>query len=299
MMNKLPHFAAYLTFLVLVALLATGCDVFNPPPPATPTELPNILFTQAAETIMAQISQDVPTATITPTPGPATDTPTPTLTYTPTSTFTPTIVPPSTATATLSPTVSPTVFGVEALKDDFTLTDTGWADEEGANYSMGYFDFAYQIYVKVPLAPIYSVRSWYYDDVRLEVDAQRRIGPDDGYVGVVCRFNRDETDDGTIISYYALVISPDGTYTIFKYKGGVLEALLEGTAVAGAINGADQFNRVVGECIGNTLRIYSNDRLLGEVTDSEIKAGGVGLMAGTRFVGELDARFDNFVLLRR
>jgi hypothetical protein len=297
-MKSVSQFTVSVVIMLLVALLASGCGVFNPSPPTTPTEIPNLLFTQAAETIMAQISQNVPTATITPTPGPPTNTPVPTLTYTPTATFTATIVPPATATATLSPTVTPTIFGIETLSDDFTLTDTGWPDEEGANYSMGYLDFAYQIYVKVPLAPIYSVRSWYFDDVRLEVDAQRRVGPDDGYLGVVCRFNRDKTDAGTIISYYALTISPDGTYTIFKYKAGTLEALLEGTAVAGAINGGDQFNRVRGECYGNTLRLFSNDRLLGEVNDNEYDAGGVGLIAGTRFEGELDARFDNFVLLR-
>jgi len=296
-MKNIPRFAVFMVFLVLVALLASGCDVINPPPPTTPTEMPNILFTQAAETIMAQIAKG-PTATITPTPGPATNTPLPTFTYTPTSTNTPTEVPLATATATLSPTVTPTVFGIEALKDDFTNTDTGWAVSEGANYKVGYNDFAYQIYVGTVTSPIYSVRSWYYDDVRLEVDAQRRIGPDDGYVGVICRFNRDETDEGTKITYYALVISPDGTYTIFKAKEGVLEVLLEDKASTGAINGADQFNRVRGECFGNTLRVYSNDRLLGEVIDSEFKAGGVGLMAGTRFVGELDARFDNFVLLK-
>ena len=297
-MKNQSYLTVYVAILVLLTLSVSGCDILNPSPPGTPTEMPNLLFTQAAETIMAQISQDVPTATITPTPRPPTETPLPTLTYTPTTTFTPTKVPPATGTATLTPTVTPTLFGIEALKDDFTNTDTGWVVEEGANYKMGYFDFAYQIYVGSVTSPIYSVRSWYYDNVRLEVDAQRRVGPDDGYVGVVCRFNRDKTDEGTKITYYALVVSPDGTYTIFKAKEGTLEVLLEDKAGAGAINGGDQFNRVRGECYGSTLRLYSNDRLLGEAVDTEFKAGGVGLMAGTRYVGELDARFDNFVLLK-
>jgi len=291
MKNK-SNLTVYFAILVLVTLSVSGCDILNPSPPGTPTELPNILFTQAAETIMAQISHDLPTATITPTPRPATNTPTTTLTYTPTTTFTPTEVPPATGTATLTPTVTPTLFGVTAIKDDFTTNDTGWPVVDTPNYRMGYRDFAYQIYVDTVTSPIYSVRSWNYDDVQVEIDGQKRVGPDDGYYGVVCRF----TEGG---NYYALVVSPDNTYTIFKAKGGALEVLAEGQADPGAINGGDQFNRVRGECYGTTLRLYSNFRLLGEAVDTEFKAGGVGLIAGTRIEGGLDARFDNFVVLKR
>jgi hypothetical protein len=287
---------SYLTisfaFLVLAIFTVSGCDIIDPSPPDTPTALPNILFTQAAETIMAQISHDLPTATITPTPRPPTNTPTPTLTYTPTTTFTPTEIPPATGTPTLTPTVTPTLFGVTAIKDDFATTDTGWPVVDSPNYRMGYRDFAYQIYVGTVTSPIYSVRSWNYDDVQIEIDGQMREGPEDGYYGVVCRF----TEGG---NYYAFVISPDNTFSIFKAKGGAFEVLTEGQADPGAINGEDQFNRVRGECVGTTLRVYSNFRLLGEAVDTEYKAGGVGLIAGTRYVGGVDVRFDNFVVLKR
>ena len=291
MKNK-PYLTMSFAFLVLVILSVSGCDILNPSPPGTPTALPTILFTQAAETIMAQISHDLPTATITPTPRPPTNTPTPTLTYTPTTTFTPTEIPPATGTATLTPTVTPTLFGVTAIKDDFATTDTGWPVVDSPNYRIGYRDFAYQIYVDTVTSPIYSVRSWNYDDVQIEIDGQMREGPEDGYYGVVCRF----TEGG---NYYAFVISPDNTFSIFKATGGAFEVLTEGQADPGAINGADQFNRVRGECVGTTLRLYSNFRLLGEAVDTEYKAGGVGLIAGTRYVGGLDARFDNFVVLKR
>ena len=70
MKNK-SYLTVYLVVLVLVILSVSGCDILNPSPPGTPTELPNLLFTQAAETIRAQIAHDLPTATITPTPRPA------------------------------------------------------------------------------------------------------------------------------------------------------------------------------------------------------------------------------------
>lgn len=290
-MKKHSHLLICLASMVMLGLTISACGILNPTPIPTPTAMPNIFFTQAAETIMAQIAQDLPTATITPTPAPPTNTPLPTMTYTPTTTFTPTEIPPASATAAASPTVTPTLFGVEALSEDFSLTDTGWPVVDSPNYRIGYRDFAYQIYVETVTSPIFSVRSWYYSDVQLEIDGQRRDGPDDGYYGVVCRF----TEGG---NYYSLVISPDSSYSIFKSKGGAIEVLTEGIADAGAINGGNKFNRVRGECIGSNLRLFANDRLLAEARDTEFKAGGIGLIAGTRLVGGLDARFDNFVVLR-
>ena len=165
-MKNNPRFAVFVALLVLVALLASGCGVINPPPPTTPTEMPNILFTQAAETIMAQIAKG-PTATITPTTGPPTNTPLPTLTYTPTSTNTPTEVPLATATATLSPTVTPTVFGIEALKDDFTNTDFSVYIESPKSAG----DTIYLDHIQIKI---------YYDDPREPVAAGSAAYASDG-----------------------------------------------------------------------------------------------------------------------
>jgi hypothetical protein len=283
------RFVFVVTFLVLATVMVSACDIINSPP-EEPTEIPQLAFTLAAQTIIAQISQSVPTATITPTPGPPTDTPMPTETSTPTETYTATMVPPPTGTPTLTPTETPTLFPLAAYTDDFSI-DTGWHTGSYANYRIEYKDGAYRIYVDTKTSPIWSVRQRYYDDVRLEVDAQRHNGPEDGYYGLVCRYSEGG-------NYYALVVSSDGTYGIAKATGGYLEWIEEGTAQTGFINPGTAFNHVVAECIGNKMILYANNHKIVEVVDEDFDAGWIGLVAGTRLNGGLDVRFDNFVVLR-
>ena len=73
------------------------------------------------------------------------------------------------------------------FRDDFTQY-TGWYREKGEEYGFEYLGDAYSIYVNIPDGHVWSVRSLEIEDVRLEVDASRIEGPEDGYFGLVCRY---------------------------------------------------------------------------------------------------------------
>ena len=50
------------------------------------------------------------------------------------------------------------------------------------------------------------------------------------------------------------------------------------------------------DCIGETLTLYANGRLLAQVQDDDFETGVVGLLAGTKLVTGFTARFDNYTL---
>jgi hypothetical protein len=108
---------------------------------------------------------------------------------------------------------------------------------------------------------------------------------------LVCR-HQDEDN------YYALVISPDGTFGIAKNEGGEFTFLQEGAAPGGVILGGDEVNRVRADCVGDSLTLYANGQRLAEVQDDDFTSGDVGLIAGTRAQEGLEALFDNFAILR-
>jgi hypothetical protein len=74
-----------------------------------------------------------------------------------------------------------------------------------------------------------------------------------------------------------------------------MEILAEGMAPSGIIQGGKP-NRVTADCIGETLSLYANGRLLAQVQDDDFETGVVGLLAGTKLVTGFTARFDNYTL---
>jgi hypothetical protein len=107
----------------------------------------------------------------------------------------------------------------------------------------------------------------------------------------VCR-HQDEDN------YYALVVSPDGTYGIAKNEDGEFNFLEEGAAPANVIHGGDEVNRVRADCSDDRLTLYANGQRLAEIQDDDFTSGDVGLIAGTRGQEGTEALFDNFVVMR-
>jgi len=196
-------------------------------------------------------------------------------------------------THTPSPTVAPTPTPLPnaVFEDDFTR-DTGWPTSKADTYGFALKDGAYYISVKTPNGFIWSVRSLALADVTLETDAVRVEGTENGYYGVVCRYQ-------TGTNYYALVVSDSGAYGIAKMEGVQLEFLKEGTDKSGVIHTDGQFNRVRGDCVGDTLTLYVNGQKLLEVQDSTFKDGKIGLIAVTFREKLLQVKYDNFVVYER
>lgn len=277
-----------LTIWIAGCTFATyGCELAKVP--SAPTIAPEMLITQAAQTIIARMTVEATLATRTPTPTftlTPTSTSTPTETPTPTDTSTPTETPPLTDTPTPTATIPVAV----SFHDDFSI-DTGWFTTQRDDYGFRLAQGGYLVYVNVLNTPIWSVRQRKFTDVRLEVDASRLFGADDNYFGLVCRqMNGD--------NYYALVISPNGSYGIAKAKGGVFGFLQEGVAQTGVIKTGTEVNRVRADCMGNTLSLYANNVKLLEIEDEDFDSGWVGVIVGTRFSSGVEVLFDNFAALK-
>ena len=268
----------------LLSMSLAGCNLPGATPlPATDAVL---IYTQAAETVSAQL-----TALATSTPAaPAVETAQPSAPpaqqlSTPTVEPSPTTQPSPTIELTL---VSPTTMPAELIYQDDFSDDTSWYTEENNRFSLELVDEGYKISINILNAPIWSIREQSFDDVIVEVDTTRLSGAKSGYSGLVCRHQDGE-------NYYALVISSDGTYGIAKMEDGEFEFIEEGSDVSGVIK-SGATNRVRAECIGENLSLYANGQLLLQVQDDDFTSGAVGLLAGSRMEGAIEAFFDNFAI---
>jgi hypothetical protein len=285
----------------LTAAVFSACALVNPVQPA-PTAGPANAHTQAAESIVARVTQGTPTETPRPSATLAPNTFTPTPTSVGADTATP--VPTDAQLSTESPQPTDTAESFEtqpptAINGDFTIVlrdefsgDSGWYTLEEDIFGFEYAQGGYRIYVNLLDTPIWSVRQRELADVRLEVDVSRTGGPENGYFGVVCRFNQEERN------YYALVISGDGSYAIARTENNEFEFIQEGAAPAGVIKSGDAANRVVADCMGDTLTLSANGQQLASIEDGDFETGWIGLIAGTRDQPGIVALFDNLIVLK-
>lgn len=274
----------YRFIVVLLSILSVVSACNLPGFAERPSVSTDLLYTQAVQTIIAQLTVAAPSQitplppTATPTEGLLSLTPLP-----PTQTPTLTATPEPSATPTLTPLPERLFF-----EDDFSR-DRNWYIETNNRFGLEYYDGGYHIYVNIRQAPIWSVRHNDLADVHLEVDARRISGPENGYYGLVCR-HVDENN------YYALVIGSDGSYGISKMKDGEYQFIREGKDQAGVIQRGNQSNRLRADCFGDTLTLYVNGQKLLQISDDDFASGYVGLLAGTRMSGGLDVYFDNFAI---
>jgi hypothetical protein len=275
-------------FMIILAL--TGC---NMPTESTPTEVipPDAIFTAAAETIAAQLS---PTAPISELEQPVATTQVPIVESSPTPEPTATSTPTETPTETPTPTgaSTPTEIPQVIYFDDFSDTDSWWANDEDEDFGSKYTADGYHIYNNIKWGAIWSYRNQTYANVGLEVDGTRLEGPGDSYFGVVCNFS-NEGDN-----YYALVLGDNGFYGLLLHENGESEFLESGLDEAGVINrGQGKTNRIRGVCNGGHFLIYANGELLLDTWDDSLEEGIVGLVVGNKGAdGRAEFRFNDFAI---
>lgn len=281
---KSKHFPlTYLVYFVVGAFILSGCMFpFNT---TTPTN-PSVAFTQAAQTVMAQLTQAAESFTKTPTPMP------PTATFEPTNTNTPQPELPSATPSSLPTIIRPTKVPptpVVLFTDDFSKP-AGWVVLEEKDFSLGYTKNGYRIFVNLVTSnsPVFTVREVSYSDVQVEVDVSKVAGPNDSYFGVLCRF-QDQSN------YYRFVIGVDGYYGIGKKSNGQFFDMASGTG-SSAIKTGNAVNHLKAECIGNNLTLSVNGQNLLSVIDNTFTQGSVGMVAGTMTTKGADILFDNLVL---
>ena len=284
--------------------------------PAATTQPPDLAYTQAAETIVAELTQNAPapteaapeapaesteppatavaevlapTATPTLAPLPPTSTPIPTITPLPSDTPPPTATP--LPTLPFTPTWTPTTVGptwVVGFSDDFS-TSTFWPSIKGEDEDINTHSTAgmYGILNKIVQDGVYAVRTDPFDDVRIEVDGSRDFGPRDGYYGAICRF-----EDGG--HYYLFFVGSDGRYGIAKHVGPEMTFLVEEQDENAVIKTGNGINHIQADCVGTTLTLTVNGVKLAEAVDTDYTGGKVGLGVGTRTQPDMKVFFDNF-----
>ncbi len=283
---------------LIAVLILSGCLGAK----ETPADLNlDLAYTQAAQTIVAELTQNAPQVTeaplqaqvVQPTPTetlPPTSTPKPTDTPVPTELPAPTATPlpsePPLLTATIAESIQPELNFSLAFEDNFSFA-LGWPTGSDSFVQLHYFQGGYAIRNKVVKDVVWSTRSQQFVDLRVEVTASRMSGDLEGYYGVVCRFA-----DGS--NYYMLGVSSDGSYMIGKQKAGNLIFLIEGKDESASVNTGNAPNLIRGDCIGNTLTLYANGTMLASVEDSEFTAGAAGLAVGTKRNPGYEAFFDDF-----
>ncbi|MBN1149129.1 MAG: hypothetical protein JXA78_17855 [Anaerolineales bacterium] len=302
---------------LLLALVLAGCrgaggdtptaaplDEAAETPVGAPTQVPDLAYTYAAETIIAELTANPPTATeplaaapaqLTPTdePLPPTSTPEPTDTPLPTDTPIPTDTP--LPTNTPLPTESPTATTPPepdwqlAFEDDFESV-IGWSVFKLESVRTHYTRGGYVILNKVKNDMAWSTRSDQYDNTRIEVTATRLSGPlDGGYFGVICRF----ADGG---NYYFFAVGSDGWYGIGKRGVGKMEWLKEDYDTASIVHTGGTPNLIRADCVRNLLTLWVNGQKLIQVKDNSFSAGAIGLGVGTRTEFDYEVLFDDIAV---
>jgi len=172
-------------------------------------------------------------------------------------------------------------------QDDFSDSESGWPTGENFREAYYYQNGKYWIEIKPSQHYRPVTRGSNLENIILQIDARVERSSSDGEFGVVCRF-QDENN------MYYFVITQDGYYAIYKYMDAEWYPLIEYTQSAQLANKRE--TTVTASCIGNTLSLAVDGRLLGEAQDSSFSEGQYGIFAGTYNNGNSIVSFDNLIV---
>jgi len=176
--------------------------------------------------------------------------------------------------------------------DDFSGKANGWLENSGTEGETTYSEGQYRVTVSSSNFDLWSNPQKNFTDSRVEVDTVRQGGPEGNRFGVQCRY----TDAN---NYYFAVISSDGYYGIGKVVDGEQTFLPKnGMLVTDTIFAGSAVNHIRFDCVGSRLTLYINGDYVDAVDDSDLKAGDVGMLAGTFEEKGTQILFDNFVVFQ-
>lgn len=186
---------------------------------------------------------------------------------------------------TETPIPSPAKAGGFPLHDDFANPSSDWAQSHQPDYTAEYVNGGYRMMVNKPgpfiraqvPAPLVNVTM---PDMRVEVEATKVGGPNNGAFGLICRAH--VAGEG-IDRFYAFEISGDGKYVAWKQLESGEQTVL-GTGQwqsSNVINQGQATNQLRADCVGNRLAFYVNGQKLLEVQDGDITSGAAGLLVRT------------------
>ncbi|MGD8455094.1 MAG: hypothetical protein PVF83_01830 [Anaerolineales bacterium] len=177
------------------------------------------------------------------------------------------------------------------FEDDFSFIFSGWPRDSDESSSADYVNEGYEIALYEKDLATWATTGEAFTDVDIQVEATFLAGDSDSYYGIVCR--QEDIDN-----FYALAISNDGYYGIFKtIQGGPFTLIPdEFWDYSDSINQGLDTNLLRAKCENDRMILYVNDKLLLEVKDDDIASGEVGLIVGSFTADETTIFFDNFIV---
>jgi S1-C subfamily serine protease len=177
--------------------------------------------------------------------------------------------------------------GQKVLNDDFSSNINNWDEFSDENVS-SYFSQE-KFFLQVNPA---SYSFWVpliatsYENIVINVDVNIEQAAHDGDIGVLCRYKDPD-------NHYALEVSEDGYYTIWKRVNGEVIYIVE-WAQSDLIPTDGSPFVLNASCDGAQFSVGINGNLLATGTDTDFSSGGVGIIAGTWDNPNLVVSFDNF-----
>lgn len=182
--------------------------------------------------------------------------------------------------------------GPVLFMDDFSRQTGGWRTFDDRLSYAGYASNAFRLWVALPDFQISSVPGLNFKDTHIYTRAYKSAGPDDNFMGLLCRYQDDE-------NFYAFVISSDGYYGIHKKQGGTQSLVgLPQMGFDETIQRGHQANDILAVCQGDQLALFVNGIKLLQVADETFSSGDVGMIAGNFSQPGAEILFDYFVVVK-
>lgn len=177
--------------------------------------------------------------------------------------------------------------GKVIFSDDFSDGNSGWSSVQTDTGAKGYLAGYYFISVTEENYLQWSTLDYSYDNLVMSVDAAVLTPAGDGDFGFICGARDSE-------HFWALEISEDGYYSIWKQDGEAYVALVDWTYADEVATSSDF--RLEAFCGTQGLGLAVNGLLLDEVVDPDFAPAPVGLIAGTYSQAGVVVGFDNYQL---
>lgn len=189
--------------------------------------------------------------------------------------------------------------GTVLYQENFDSAASGWSQIANADGTMGYNGGVYRMLVNADTFIFWSKAGRQFTDARIEVDTAAIAGPQANRAGIACRLTEKQVADTIESEFYFFIISSDGYYAIGLAQAGKFTLLgQDQMAFSANISTGLSINHLRADCAGSTLSFYVNGFLVGQVNDSTLTSGDVGLLAGTFEQGGADIVFDQFIVIQ-
>jgi len=177
---------------------------------------------------------------------------------------------------------------VVSYSDDFDTSNKGnWTEFNGDDAVTQWRSsrFAFDVFAE-GITAISTTNELSLDDVVVESEVYRMDDVLTNDMGLVCRYQDPD-------NYYSFSFGNDDYLAVYKNVEGDWISLFNEFV---DVDLSAEFHKAAISCIGPELSLYIDDQLLVRVTDSDLPAGDVGLLAGTYGDTPVMIEFDNFVV---